>query len=193
MNRASRPVSRQRQGGAVLAIALILLVVMTLLAVASLRGTLLEGRMAAGQRDRSLEFQAAEAALRSAEQAIKEDKTNSLGRDCIGPNVTGCGLPDDSGVVAGCDNCWTTAEVTRPDRSVGEPQYLIQRFDQLSSAQAYGLANSAATGNYGGAPTSFTVRAYYRVFARSHAPATGEGRALVLLTANYYVPLPGAN
>ena len=184
--------ARSSQSGAVLAIALILLLVMTLLAVASLRGTLLESRMAASQRDRSLEFQTAEAALRSAEQAINADTTNALGQNCLGASQTGCGLPDDAGVVANCSGCWVTATVTRPDKSVGSPQYLIQRFDSLSSAQAYGLGNSAATTNYGGVPTSFTARAYYRVFARSHDPASGAGRALVLLTANYSVPLPGA-
>jgi type IV pilus assembly protein PilX len=57
-----------RQRGASLFVVLILLLVMTLLGLAALRGTLLEERMSANLYDRSLGFQAAEAALRFAEE-----------------------------------------------------------------------------------------------------------------------------
>lgn len=60
-----RPPHAQR--GVSLVIVLILLLIMTLLGLAVLRSTLLEERMAANLTDRSLSFQAAEAALREAE------------------------------------------------------------------------------------------------------------------------------
>lgn len=65
MNQSEYPARTQR--GAALVVVLILLLLMTLLGLASLRGTLLEERMGANMLDRSLGFQAAEAALRVAE------------------------------------------------------------------------------------------------------------------------------
>ena len=69
MSRSSRthPV---RQRGVALLVVLILLLVMTLLGLASLRGSLMEERMSAGLYDRSIGFQATEAALREAEALI---------------------------------------------------------------------------------------------------------------------------
>lgn len=59
-----------RQQGVALAVVLILLLVVTLLALASLRGTLLEQRMSASMRDRSMSFQLTEAALRDTELSV---------------------------------------------------------------------------------------------------------------------------
>lgn len=59
-----------RQRGVALVVVLILLLVMTLLGLASMRGTLLEERMSGNMFDRGLAFQAAEAALREAEVLI---------------------------------------------------------------------------------------------------------------------------
>lgn len=56
--------------GVALVIVLILLLVMTVLGVASIRGTVLEERMSGNMYDRSLAFQAAEAALREGELLI---------------------------------------------------------------------------------------------------------------------------
>jgi len=62
--------SARRQSGAVLVIALMFLVVLTLLAMTSMSGTVLEERMAGQYRDLNLAFQAAEAALRDAERDL---------------------------------------------------------------------------------------------------------------------------
>lgn len=63
--------SRRRQKGAVLVISLILLMVVTLLAVSSMRGTILEEKMAGNSLDRNLAFQATESAVREAEMLIE--------------------------------------------------------------------------------------------------------------------------
>lgn len=55
------------QRGAAMVIALVMLLVLTLLATASARMTLLEERMTGNTQDRNVAFQAAEAALRSGE------------------------------------------------------------------------------------------------------------------------------
>lgn len=69
MKRNSRS-TPTRQSGVALLVVLILLLVMTLLGLASLRGSLMEERMSAGLYDRGLGFQASEAALREAEALL---------------------------------------------------------------------------------------------------------------------------
>ena len=65
------PKSVHRQTGAVLATSLIMLLVITLVAVSSMRGTALEEKMAGAARDRNLAFQTTESAIREAELAIE--------------------------------------------------------------------------------------------------------------------------
>ena len=65
MNRHTRTLTAQR--GSALIISLVFLVIMTLIAVSSMRDTTLQERMAGNLRDRSLAFQAAEASLRDGE------------------------------------------------------------------------------------------------------------------------------
>jgi len=62
---------RGRQHGAALVVVLILLLVMTWMGVSSMRGTAMGERMSAGIYDRSIAFQAAEAALREGEALIQ--------------------------------------------------------------------------------------------------------------------------
>jgi type IV pilus assembly protein PilX len=59
-----------RQAGAVLAIALIFLVVLTLLAVTGAQNTILEERMSGNFRDQQIAIEAAEAAMRKAEDKL---------------------------------------------------------------------------------------------------------------------------
>lgn len=59
-----------RQRGAVLAVSLILLLVLTLLGVTAMQSTMLQERMAGNAREISMAFQAAEAALRDGENAL---------------------------------------------------------------------------------------------------------------------------
>jgi len=73
-----------RQRGATLLIALVMLVVMTLLGLASIRSTSMQERMGANLYDRSLAFQAVESALREAEAQITINTlvTNGAGFYC---------------------------------------------------------------------------------------------------------------
>lgn len=64
----SRPSAGQR--GAALIVALIFLLVLTLLGTTAMRGTTMQERMAGNTRDWNLAFQAAEAALREAEDFL---------------------------------------------------------------------------------------------------------------------------
>ena len=61
------PIQRRQQRGAVLAVSLVFLLVITLIAVGSMKNTILEEKMAGNIRDRNLAFQATESAVREAE------------------------------------------------------------------------------------------------------------------------------
>jgi type IV pilus assembly protein PilX len=63
----SLPHSPRRQRGAILVIALMFLVLLTIVAVSSISGVTLEEKMAGNLRDQTTAFQAAESALRDAE------------------------------------------------------------------------------------------------------------------------------
>lgn len=60
-----------RQRGIALVVSLIFLLVVTLIAVGSIRDTVLEEKMAGNTRDRNIAFQAAESGVREAEQFIE--------------------------------------------------------------------------------------------------------------------------
>ena len=83
-----RPVSRfaGAQRGAALVISLLLLLVMTLLGLGASQSTRLQERMAGNQRDQELALQAAEAALRYAEQKVSAEaevkRCATAGDDC---------------------------------------------------------------------------------------------------------------
>ena len=59
--------SSQQERGAVLVVSLIMLLIVTLIAVSSMQGTIMEEKMAGNTRDRNLAFQTAESSLREAE------------------------------------------------------------------------------------------------------------------------------
>jgi type IV pilus assembly protein PilX len=61
------------QKGVVLAVALIMLVLITLLAVSAMRTTIMEERMASNSRNDNIAFQLAETALRQAEERLLAD------------------------------------------------------------------------------------------------------------------------
>ena len=75
MNATVRPSmnvkSPHRQRGVVLVVSLIMLLVVTLLAVSSMQGTVLEEKMAGNSKDRNLAFQTTESAVREAETYIE--------------------------------------------------------------------------------------------------------------------------
>lgn len=68
----TRTMKRRREKGVVLMIGLVVLVVLSLLAVGSMRATTLEERMSHNSQDRQIAFQVAEAALREAELTLTQ-------------------------------------------------------------------------------------------------------------------------
>jgi type IV pilus assembly protein PilX len=147
------------QGGAVLIVSLIFLLLMTLVGVASMQGTTLQERMAGNMRDRDLALQAAEAALRAGEAWI-EVASNKSTADSATPleELIASGLLRDwdgstpSGTLAG----FTPELATNPVFYVQPSQQVI----------------------YGVTATSMTVEDFYPVTARG---VGSTGTSIVIL------------
>jgi type IV pilus assembly protein PilX len=71
MKHSNPEIRKSRQAGAALVVALLMLLVMTVLGIASMGVTRLEERMAGNARDMDLAFQGAEAGLRDSEERIR--------------------------------------------------------------------------------------------------------------------------
>jgi type IV pilus assembly protein PilX len=179
----------RRQRGAVLIVALIFLLVMTMLILASVRGTVMQERMAGNLYDRSLAFQAAETALRAGETFVELNAPKPTGTACESGT---CGKPDPDAepVWKDADN-WEDAHSAEDGHDhaiqVGDlpvpPQFLVELLaDDMPEVN---ICESTAIDP--DAPCFAGPQGLrYRITARS-----GEsGRAVVVLQSIYAVPKP---
>ena len=124
-----RTAAAARQRGVALIISLILLLVMSLLGVAAIRGVAMEERMAGQTYDRSLAFQATEAALRSAELLIETKPADpSSGCSVVGGLML-CATPAASDTPRWLDSAfasWTDAPTTGSGSLSITPQYFVE-------------------------------------------------------------------
>lgn len=169
--------SHSNERGAALIVVLILLLMMTMLGLAGLHGTIMEERMAANMYDRSLGFQAAEAALREAETRLLLPATANAfptGADeCVG------GLCSEPVAAEGkadrADdpnfNGWVAA--SKVSDIAGTPEYFVE---YMGEAPAWALCDREVPRH----PNCMRPR--YRITARSVGP---DGRAHVVLQSNF--------
>ncbi|MGM0517418.1 MAG: pilus assembly PilX family protein [Pseudomonadota bacterium] len=117
----------KKQAGSALIIGLLILLIITIIGVTTMQTTTLQEKMAGGLRDQDLAFQAAEAALRDAEQEIAPELTEPNWIYDLGD------LPDD--LTAQSDAWWTSDSNTRevdfeivatPPRYVGEGEAFLR-------------------------------------------------------------------
>lgn len=179
---------RRRQGGVALFVALIMLLIVTVLGLASMRTTTLQERMSANMVDRSLAFQRAEAALRAAEAAITDTwRIADLGgTDCSPGSAVICPLVP-SNTFSGTDSTWISvpaAHEVNATLSEGTAQYHIDFLGTGPAESSYGVQDNADYANYGNVYAPDNV-AYYRVTTRNAAPADSAGRAAVVLQSTY--------
>ncbi|WP_207914907.1 pilus assembly PilX family protein [Luteimonas arsenica] len=174
----------QGQRGVSLVIVLVLLVATSLLGIAVLRSSAMQERMSANMRDRGIAFQAAEAALRYAQEgvlgAVPADPEDAwdirepLASDCV------VGL---SVCPAGSDPVWSSVPEADFDfRRAGlaaAPEYWIEYLGM-------GPAVPGGCEDTGPARELNCQNPIYRVTARSRA----EGRADVVLQANIISRIP---
>jgi type IV pilus assembly protein PilX len=118
-----------RQRGAVLVVSLILLLVMTILALAISQSSRMEERMTGNSRDSDLAFQAAEAGLRGAEDRLTGLATRPL--TCASPPCVVFQENSFAGVnLANQSDTWWTSNATQygavPDVA-RPPQYITEQ------------------------------------------------------------------
>jgi len=108
-----------RQQGVVLIVAMAMLVVISILGISSTRGVAMSVKTAANTHDRSIAFQAAEAALRAGEQAVLAGvlaNTYDVEQQFDDPNF----VPVSSGMIA------VDAAINLGDLSGNAPTYEIE-------------------------------------------------------------------
>ncbi len=171
------PMMPNSQRGATLFVVMILLLVMTLLALASVRGTLLEERMSSNQYDRSLSFQAVEAALRAGEVVASGRPIPAAG--C---SAGLCGKPDPAAAPV-----WESAAVwggaMKTTVNLGDktatPEYIVELLaDDIPPKGACTTTGDLSEVSCAGS------EARYRITARS----LDADRAYVMLQSIYAVP-----
>ena len=182
MNR-DRVTPPQSQHGVALAVVLILLVIMTLLGLAAMRGTLMEERMSANQIDRSLSFQAAEAALREGEVvASGKPPVGVMGSGCVNGL---CAIPDPTVVTpvwADGSAVWTTAPsaLVSLGGKTATPKYIVE----LLADNIPPKGSCTTSGDLSPDAECTGTERRYRITARSDA----ADRAQVVLQTVYAVP-----
>jgi len=171
--------TRALQRGATLMVVLVLLLIMTVLGLAILRGTSLDERMSANLRDRSLSFQSAEAALREGETLAQNTGfATPAGNGCNGAGL--CGIP-----VATNTDRWL-------DTAFAGWQAAATSMGALATPSSYIVEYMGMAPTWPGCDRKVPIDALcmaprYRITARSQAVAANAGRAHVTLQTNYIV------
>lgn len=168
--------TRQRQRGAVMAVSLILLLVVTLLAVNSMQGTLLEEKMTGNSQDRNLAFQSAESAVREAEVSV--ESIASMGG--FDGNAGRFGLTNAEPEYSAAATWTDTTQHVEADEAFGsyeEPQYFIKHFTTVIGTE--GALNMSGYGDNKGSG-DVTI---FRITAR--ATGGNSDSAEVILRTHY--------
>ncbi len=170
-----RPTVQRRQRGVSLIVSLVLLVVVTLLALGSLRGVVLQARMSGTTTDRSLAFQAAEAALRDAERRAGIASSGNF--PAAGCTAGYCATPAGADTPRWLDDGfggWLASTAAAP-AAAATPAAIVE--DMGDAPNWAGCENEIPR-----QPNCSTRR--YRISARS----TADGRATVLLQSQFAAP-----
>lgn len=177
------PSHRANQRGVALVVALILLLVITLVGLAAVRGTIMQQKMAANMLDRQVAFQNAEAAMRAAAVTIATSPAN-IARNCQTASAVCLANPfDDKGLPAGSIHTITASQYTKGALAASQPQFVIENMGSFANPDTNtGYGQSANSKQYGSGAAPLSA-IYYRVTVRSGDPATVGDRAVVTLQA----------
>lgn len=196
-NRSVEMCSPHYEQGMALMVSLVLLIVVTLVGLAGMRGTILQERMAGGAYDRATGFQAAEAALAlgaddfATNRQAWETKIASNDTDLDCSNRSCAANPSSeidnslwsSAPTGAADDQFTAIDASNP------PQYVVQLLGICSSTGA-GAGFTGTTDQNEGGPGGGQLNnqgTCYRITARAIDPtaAINADRAQVLLQATY--------
>lgn len=170
---------KKQQSGAALLVALIMLLVSTMIGLASIRGTTLNEKMSSNMYDRSLSYQAAESALRAGEAALLANPAIAL--DCMVAGVPCPPIPASTFINSNVD--WTSvgASYQVNDALLGStPQFYVEKMGEVGGTDELGVGNSANCANYAGCDQTPPNAALFRITGRSGTPSA-DGRSLVAL------------
>lgn len=198
-----------RQRGVALVIALVLLIAVTLIGLAGIRGTTLQERMAGNYYDRETAFQAAEAALQLGAMEFlgeQEDLWNQridANVDALDCSKNACPLNPSGAVPSGL---WRNVPVDNSDAgfspldATNPPQYLVQRMGPCTGSASGGFVNVTDENEAGGGGGSYLQDQgiCYRITARAYDPGLTVGededeenvnakRAQVILQATWRI------
>lgn len=166
-----------RQRGIALATALILLIVVTLVGMAAVRGTIMQQKISNNYFDRQLAFQTTEATLREAENAVQAAAAGAGSyRDCSTSANKCVADPFTDSTVAVAN-----AKFKPDSKMTGTPQYVVEYMGNFKIPPPKVSPLSGCTGY---APCGVTYTAdFYRITARNSNGA--DGRATVTLQTMY--------
>lgn len=153
------------QTGAALVVSLLFLLVLTLIGISAMQATSLEEKMAGNLRDRAISFEAAESALRNAENILKTQAT-TLVYNCVTASDANPGLflnacpPSVS-----TESFWQAADKrafsgTDLSNVAGRPDYVIEQVPDQSDVVAGAepdMYYRVTTRAVGGTATAVTV------------------------------------
>lgn len=171
-----------QQRGAALIVALIMLLISTVIGLAAVRSATLSERMSGNMYDRSLAYQAAEAALRAGEAEL--DLSTLTVQDCTDVNVVCPPVPGNTFNLTNSAG-WTTVSgefVVNSDLVPTSPQFYIEEMGSKGGTDEFDLTNSANCANYGACDESPPTATVYRITGRSVIRAEDSaGRSVVAL------------
>lgn len=165
---------KRQQTGATLIVCLIILVIITLLGVGSIQDTTLEEKMAGNMKNRNAAFQAAESALRDAENYLANIVTTSDFDGTGGYLSSSDDEPDYYNV-----STWSaasSAEAVSLGSAKSNPRYIIKYIVEEDAAD-----NNPAIENYGDQTAGDSVT-IFKIIARGTG---GADNAVVVLQTFY--------
>lgn len=168
--------NRSEQHGAALIVSLIILVIMTMLGLAAIRGVTQQERMAGNSQSRNVSFQASEWALREIEAKIESTSpriTQTAGTCGVVSTVMTCGAPATSDTPRWRDssfNNWTDWTAVGTGSQAITPKYFVEYLGNTYSCNPND-------------PSAATNCLRYRITVRSGGGASG--RAQVMLQSVY--------
>ena len=172
-----------KQSGAALPVALVMLLVSTILGLASMRSATTQEKMSANLYDRSLAYQGAEAALREAEDKILS--SSNIEVRCAAEDGDFCpSIPPQT--FSGKNENWKsiTANST-PNTDIlssdAQPQYYIESIGLTDGIDELSKGRSANDDTYESAEKSAPQARLYRITARRHDPEKVTNRSIVVL------------
>ena len=168
-----------RQRGVALFISLVVLLIITIVGVSAVQTTTLEERMAANARDRDIAFQAAEAALMSAENFVEDLEPSDM--PAFLGNANGLYIPANPGDVSRWNEVDWDGDASLPQTDedlpgvYDQPRYIVERLTPLVPDE-----DDLNLSNIGG--TTGATTDVFRITARGRG---GSRHAEAMLQSSY--------